>query len=95
MKSGRLVTQGEVWYKIYSNSPEGPQVFNIPKTQCSLLKHDNTVGQIQCGTRKAWAWSTGQGQGHLGQWEPPYSCAAETQGPGHSLTHICIPCGEE
>lgn len=58
-REGRLVIQCEVSYKVHSNGPEGPRVLNIPKI------HNHKAGQIQGGTRKAWARS-GTGLGTLG-----------------------------
>lgn len=57
----------------------------------TCLKCNYKAEKIQSGIRKAWAWSIGWGWGHLGQWEPPYSCAVETYRIGQSLTHVCIP----
>lgn len=76
-----------------------PTALKVPGSLISLkysilLRCNHKGGQIQSGTREPWAWSAGQVRGHLGQWESPYSCAAETRGTGHSLTHICIPCEE-
>lgn len=53
-KSGRLVTQCEVWYKVLSNGLEDAWVLNIPKIQCSL-KCNHKAGQIQSDTREPWA----------------------------------------
>lgn len=73
-----------VWAKVHSYGSGGLWVLNVPKIHC-CLKCNYKAEKIQSGIRKAWAWSIGWVWGHLGQWEPPYSCAVETE--NWSVTH--------